>query len=93
MIVGIAAVSCSLDPNRLGGVGFGSGTTGKPCRAWHFWLGQLDRAWCMAVHVASCMGGVPAGQKCHAQMPCTARLARRPKPKSDPTQPIRIRTT
>ena len=30
--------------------------------AWHFWLGQLGRVWCMAsVHVrctVSCMGGV-----------------------------------
>ena len=31
---GLAAVSCSLNTPRLGGVGFGSGLTGKLGRAW-----------------------------------------------------------
>ena len=44
----IAAVSCSSNGYRLGGVKMVSGTTGKLGRAWHFWLGQLSRAWCMA---------------------------------------------
>ena len=30
-----AAVSCSADGAMLGGVGLGSGTTGKQRRAWH----------------------------------------------------------
>ena len=32
----------------LGGVGLVSGMTGKLGCAWHFWPGQLGRAWCMA---------------------------------------------
>ena len=32
-------------------------------------------------------------QKCHAPMPCTARLARQPKPKFNPSGLIRNRTT
>ena len=40
-----AAVSCSPDVYRLGGVGFGSGTTGKLGRAWHR---------CMVIYVDGC---------------------------------------
>ena len=54
MPVNLAAVSCSPDVYRLGGVGFGSGTTGKPGRAWRWCLG----AWWPDFGEVTSYGGV-----------------------------------
>ena len=60
--VHIAAVSCSTVGYRLGGVKFGSGTTGKLGRAWvcawlvHGWcMGDVVCGWdnCMYTHIES----------------------------------------
>ena len=40
-----AAVSCSPDAYRLGGVGFGFGTMGKLGHAWHGCMGGAWGAW------------------------------------------------
>ena len=60
-------------PTGSAGAGFGFGTTGKLGRAWYrcmggaLHFGWASRAvhgawhWCMVVHAASCMGGVPDG--------------------------------
>ena len=42
----LAAVSCNADGARLGGAGWGSGTTGKPGRAWHGCMGGARRGGC-----------------------------------------------
>ena len=50
----LAAVSCSSNGAMLGGVGFWSGTTGKPGRAWHQCMdgavfadvGSFNWKWC-----------------------------------------------
>ena len=58
----LAAVSCSADGYRLGGVKMGLGTTGKLGRAWHRCMAffgwaswAVHSAWhrCMAVHDVS----------------------------------------
>ena len=47
MYVCIAAVSCSPDGPRFGGVKMWSGMTGKLGRAWHWYLGGAwVAAWC-----------------------------------------------
>ena len=50
--VNTAAVSCSANAYRLGGVGLGSGMMGKLGRAWvGAWVGAWHGAWVMVVVV------------------------------------------
>ena len=53
----LAAVSCSPNTPRLGGVGFVIWLTGKPRRAWHRCMG----VWELEVSVTSCGGAAIGG--------------------------------
>ena len=60
-----AAVSCTPNLYRLGGVGFVFWLTGKLGCAWHSCMASLH-GWCMVWCVFQGGGGV----KCHSRIPC-----------------------